>query len=506
MAELERIALAVMLALLFLLFTWFSFHRHHKRNGAPDSKTMGDLVVAYASQSGRAHALAEQCANGFSGKASLLSLNQLTPQHLSQIKTLLVFASTYGEGEAPDNGALFEKALQPKSGKEFDIKPFQFAVIALGDSYYTDFCSFGYRIHSELEKRLAKPLMECITLDASAPEQEHTALLQVQKLVQDLGGEFYADKAEKNVIAKRYTVSLQSRKHLNKNSPGAGLYWLELSSTNALHYSAGDIAEVFPRQNLSACHAQLTAMGITVKKRVTVNGQSLPVLNWLASRQWPLPEKPEQSTVQQWLQSLPEVAPRQYTIANAFKKGSLELVVRQNINEQGELGLASGWLTEQLEEGAELDIAIRDNQEFHTPPAEQPLILIGNGSGIAGLRAHLQHRSNTGGEPCWLLYGERNAKADRPFAKEVTELQTYGVIQQLDLVFSRNGEQSEYVQDRLRQRSDLLLQWLERNACIYVCGSRKGMGQGVHDALQALVGEERLQQLQAQGRYRRDVY
>lgn len=231
----------------------------------------------------------------------------------------------------------------------------------------------------------------------------------------------------------------------------------------------------------------------------------MPAWQWLASRQWPLPNKPASAPLEQWLSDLPEEAPRQYTIANAYMPNELELVVRQQRNEAGDLGLASGWLTERLNLNDPVELAIRDNQEFHTPPADQPLILIGNGSGIAGLRAHWQHRARTGGEPCWVLFGERDAFADRLFADELSDLQAKGVIQSLDCVYSRGGE-PEYVQQRLIRRKDQLLSWLGRNACIYVCGSRLGMGQGVHQALLELLGEQRVEELQAAGRYRRDVY
>ncbi|UTF60615.1 NADPH cytochrome P450 oxidoreductase family protein [Gilvimarinus sp. DA14] len=504
MGELERIALAAMLALLFLLFTWFCYHRHGWR---PRRKAVsGNLVIAYASQSGRSHALAEQCWRGFEGRASLINVNQLSPQTLSQTRQLLIFASTYGEGEAPDNGALFEKNLAKQSNAEWNFASTEYAVIALGDSYYTDFCAYGYRVHSVLERLEARPLAQCITLDASKPEQEQAALLQVQRLVHSMGGNFIADSAEHNLIPERHTVSLLKRKRLNPKSPGAPLYHLQLTSAPDLSYSAGDIAEVFPRHNQRTCQQQLAQLGLSETAVISVQEKTYNAIEWLATRQWPLPDKPADIAPEKWLAELPEVAPRQYTIANAFDCANLQLVVRQQVNQQGELGLASGWLTEHMQLDEKLEISVLDNQEFHTPPPAQPLILIGNGSGIAGLRAHWQQRARTGGEPVWLLYGERDPHSDKPFADECAELKAQGVLQQIDLVYSRNGEHSQYVQDRLLQRGELLQQWLQNDACIYVCGSRVGMGQGVHSALQSLLGEERLQQLQADGRYRRDVY
>jgi len=41
---------------------------------------------------------------------------------------------------------------------------------------------------------------------------------------------------------------------------------------------------------------------------------------------------------------------------------------------------------------------------------------------------------------------------------------------------------------------------------LYVCGSLNGMAAGVDAALTDIIGSAALQELNAQGRYRRDVY
>ena len=48
--------------------------------------------------------------------------------------------------------------------------------------------------------------------------------------------------------------------------------------------------------------------------------------------------------------------------------------------------------------------------------------------------------------------------------------------------------------------------WVADGACVYVCGSLKGMAAGVDAALNRMLGEEAVQQLIEDGRYRRDVY
>ncbi|MEG0557099.1 MAG: hypothetical protein RR574_11630, partial [Comamonas sp.] len=82
----------------------------------------------------------------------------------------------------------------------------------------------------------------------------------------------------------------------------------------------------------------------------------------------------------------------------------------------------------------------------------------------------------------------------------------HGQLERLDCAWSRHPVQRRYVQDVLREQGALLQSWVARGAAIYVCGSLKGMGQGVHEALERLLGAETLQHMQLQRRYCRDVY
>jgi sulfite reductase (NADPH) flavoprotein alpha-component len=62
------------------------------------------------------------------------------------------------------------------------------------------------------------------------------------------------------------------------------------------------------------------------------------------------------------------------------------------------------------------------------------------------------------------------------------------------------------VQHRLREQADAVRAWVDDGAAIYVCGSLQGMAGGVDAALQDILGDARLQAMQRDGRYRRDVY
>jgi sulfite reductase (NADPH) flavoprotein alpha-component len=134
------------------------------------------------------------------------------------------------------------------------------------------------------------------------------------------------------------------------------------------------------------------------------------------------------------------------------------------------------------------------------------MLLIGNGSGLAGLRGLLRARIGLGVRENWLLFGERNSAHDFLLRGELEGWQASGWLDKLDLAFSRDQQERVYVQDLLRAQADAVRAWIARGAAIYVCGSLQGMAGGVHQALGEILGEEALAQLGAEGRYRRDVY
>ena len=149
---------------------------------------------------------------------------------------------------------------------------------------------------------------------------------------------------------------------------------------------------------------------------------------------------------------------------------------------------------------------MRRNSGFHAPEADCPLILIGNGTGLAGLRSLLKQRIGAGHLRNWLLFGERNAAHDFYCREELGGWQASGELARLDLAFSRDQAAKLYVQDRLRMAAEHLRNWVAEGAAIYVCGSLDGMAGGVDEVLREVLGAAQVEALIEQGRYRRDVY
>jgi sulfite reductase (NADPH) flavoprotein alpha-component len=174
------------------------------------------------------------------------------------------------------------------------------------------------------------------------------------------------------------------------------------------------------------------------------------------------------------------------------------------VRDDGSLGLGSGWLTEIAQPGGVIKLRLRPNPNFQ-PPGDGPQILIGAGTGMAGLRAHLQHRQAKKLGDAWLLFGERGEKTDFYYCDDIKGWQADGTLARTDLVFSRDAAPKRYVQNLVTERGDEIRRWIDRGASILVCGGLK-MAAGVQEALLGLVGQEKLDQMTQDGLYRRDIY
>jgi sulfite reductase (NADPH) flavoprotein alpha-component len=180
--------------------------------------------------------------------------------------------------------------------------------------------------------------------------------------------------------------------------------------------------------------------------------------------------------------------------------------VREVIH-QGQPGVVSSALIHQLPLGASIRARIKSNTNFHLKPNSTRLILIGNGTGLAGLRSHLKARITQGNQRNWLIFGERNQAHDNYYSEELSAWQKQGWITQLDLVFSRDAaSQHTYVQHRLLFHAKQVREWIKDGATIMVCGSLYGMGSDVDNVLREILGSAQLEQLVEQRRYLRDVY
>ncbi|MDR6586464.1 sulfite reductase subunit alpha [Herbaspirillum sp. BH-1] len=514
MALQTRYLLAALIALTYLVFcvmTALTYRRAQRRQqaqwagaGAGNSDA-ATVLLAFASQTGTAERLALQSAQSLraGGMAvRVLPLDQLQEDDLLheddllRRRLLLFVVSTTGEGDAPDMAAtLAQRMAQPSPGAP--LPQLQFGVLALGDRSYQQYCAFGYALHAWLGRRHAQPLFDVIDVDNG----DDGALRHWQHQLGVLSG--HSDEADWSAPAYG-RWRLAQRQLLNPGSAGGAVYHLQLTPLDlpAPSWQAGDIAEIGPRNSDQAVQSFIQALGLQNEMSTLA-----PVL---ASRLLPHEAAALQAlrglSGADLLARLKPLPHRAYSIASLPADGGLELMVRLMHQPDGRAGIGSGWLGLHAAPGQEIDLRVRVNTAFHGPQDDRPLILIGNGTGLAGLRAHLRQRIAAGQRRNWLLFGERSHRHDFFHGDELQGWLAEGHLQRLDLAFSRDQAQRVYVQDKLREAAAELQQWVEQGASLYVCGSLQGMAAGVTLALQEILGEAALQALAEQGRYRRDVY
>lgn len=169
---------------------------------------------------------------------------------------------------------------------------------------------------------------------------------------------------------------------------------------------------------------------------------------------------------------------------------------------------------------------------------EGNVLMIATGTGITPFRAFLEARAKQTADQrkgkWWLVYGCRFAgeEGDSVYLDEIRTWKEQGVLDRLDVVYSRDTGRSElsaefgaeqkagakYVQHALALHASELYSFLaDDNSIVYTCGEYKTMGRGVVTAL-AEIWEERqgwekgkgieywMEERGEKGGYRRDVW
>ncbi|WP_162874011.1 sulfite reductase flavoprotein subunit alpha [Pseudomonas viridiflava] len=457
-------------------------------------------LIGFASQSGFAEQLAWQTAGQLQAAGMPVNVQRLadvTEQDLSQSRNALFVVSTFGDGEAPDSARGFERKLL---GSGLSLNNLNYAVLGLGDRQYQHFCAFAHRLQDWLQQQGGQSLFAPVEVDSADPVALQHWQQQLGQLTGSTPAVLWQAPAYDNWV-------LSQRELLNPGSSGSKVFLLGLTPPSSMAWAAGDLVEVMPRNSRQAVEDFLTGLGIVVNSPVSVGGLEEPIEVALASRQLPHHRAHLVGLhAQALIDALVPLAPREYSIASIVEDGVLELIVRQELHPDGSLGLASGWLTEHVALDDSVSLRVRRNSSFHLPAEPRPLILLGNGTGLAGLRSLLRARIAQGQVRNWLLFGERHQAYDFHCGDELQAWLEAGQLTRLDLAFSRDQAEKIYVQDRLLQAADELKAWLAEGASIYICGSLEGMAAGVDAALIEILGAQMVGELIEEGRYRRDVY
>ncbi|WP_456285123.1 molybdopterin-dependent oxidoreductase [Microbacterium sp. JZ101] len=502
-----------------------------------------EVTVLWASQTGNAEEFAHACVaavaeRGMRGR--LVGMDAFRAADLADVERLLVVTSTFGTGGPPDNGSAFWDELRGEDAPRLDGLPY--AVLAMGDSTYDDFCGHGRSIDQRLRELGAVALVERVDCE---PFDDLPAAQWLERALSAIAGAEAPPAAAPAAPAPAPAAPFTRR-----NPLGAPLALNVLLSGDGsqkevrrigfdlaeagVSYEAGDALGVVCDNAPEVVADWLDAAGLDPAAVVHVDGQDQlfehvlrtrfditrigpDLLAFVSERNrdttlaallrrdsrhrleqhlWGmhaadlLREFPVTAAPEEWVEVLGRLAPRQYSISSSPKEGHgrVELTVSvvrfRTDDDRARGGVCSTFLADRAQEGA-VPIYLQRSAHFR-PPADPaaPMIMIGPGTGIAPFRGFLHDRradGHTGRN--WLFFGEQHEATDFYYRDELVGMHEDGFLTRLDTAFSRDQRQKIYVQDRMREHGAELWRWLQEGASVFVCGDAERMAKDVDHAL-----------------------
>ncbi|WOF23703.1 flavodoxin domain-containing protein [Microbacterium betulae] len=509
------------------------------------------VEVLYGTQTGNAAFLAEQLSASLrtSGLgANLAELDAVGVEQLAKATHVVVVTSTYGEGEMPDDAELFWEALSAEDAPR--LEGLRYAVLALGDSGYDDFCQAGKLIDLRLEQLGAVRVAPRADCDV---DFEETALAWSADVAAILAAEA-PEGAAAPASVPAPVAPARARLPWNRRTPyGSRLavnrvlsrlgsakeirhYELELGDSG-IEYAAGDALAVVPLNDPALARRILDRLGLragddadgaTLEQRMRedweIRTPSKDLIAAIAERD---PEselaemvrRDDREAMDSWLWGrdlldLLEASPgvrfdpvelagllrplqaRQYSISSSPLQSPdrihLTVASVRHGDDRVREGVCSTFLADRLSDDDLVGIYPQPNAAFSVPDdGETPIVMVGPGTGIAPFRGFLHERAEsgaTGGN--WLFFGDQHRATDFVYEEELQELADRGVLTRLDLAFSRDQAEKVYVQTLMRERAAELYAWLEEGASFYVCGDASRMAKDVERALLDVVAQQ----------------
>lgn len=511
-------------------------------------------------------------------QTQIANMADLRVAALSKFKHLLLIVSTWGEGDPPETATDFYEAMMGESAPQ--LPHLNFSVLALGDTSYEHFCKTGKDFDARLEALGGNRLHARVDCDvdfddaySAWAEAALNAFAPLLKIDSRASNGTIVESSPKTAI--KYSrknpciAPLSERIHLNGTGSAKDTLHLEFDlSDSGLSYEVGDSLAVQPKNSEALVDLLLKSASFDPESSVSIKGEDYPLKEALISeldittlsvpfltrynghakneKLAALLDGEDKSKIQDYIQGrdsidllvdfpapnlseqefvelLRKLPPRLYSIASSQKAhpDSVHLtvgVVRYPSQGRTREGVCSTFLAERIDIDSSAKVFVTPNKNFKLPEdSDAPIIMVGPGTGIAPFRAFIQERKATGAQgKNWLFFGDQHFLSDFLYQAEWQAYQKEGILNKIDLAFSRDQKEKVYVQDKMKAHATELYQWLESGAYFYVCGDASRMARDVDSALHEIIrteaglseaeAEEYIKQLKAEKRYLRDVY
>ena len=538
------------------------------------------ITVLSGSQTGNAKSVADKVAAELTEAGIAVKrvpLKDYKAKTIADEKYLLLVTSTQGEGEPPEEGVVLHKLLNGKKAPK--LTELQFAVLGLGDSSYPNFCQAGKDFDQRFAELGATRLFERVDadLDYSATAEQwirdivaivKEQVAQASPVVQSIATATTAPVAKESQYNKAnpFPATLITNQKITGRQSDKDVRHLEFDLAGSdLHYQAGDalgvwfdndpklvdevlsLAQIDPtteviieRKMQTISTALLSHLELTQNTPAFVKGYAALAnneqLNDLVADNQALQELvqrtpivdvlhkfPAKLTAEQLVSLLRPLTPRLYSISSSPAEVGEEVhltvgVVRFEHEGRARSGAASSFLADRVEEDGAVRVFVEHNDNFRLPnDATKPIIMVGSGTGVAPFRAFMQQRTaDEASGKNWLIFGNPHFASDFLYQTEWQQFAKEGFLHKYDFAWSRDQEKKIYVQDKIRENSTALWQWLQEGAYFYVCGDAAKMAKDVEQALLEVIAkegnlspdeaEDYLNELREEKRYQRDVY
>ena len=538
------------------------------------------ITLLYGSETGNAQGLAEifeERLSNIGHNVTLKAMDEFKPKNLKNVEDLFIITSTQGEGDPPDNAAELHEFIHGRKAPK--LEGVRFSVLALGDQTYEFFCQTGKDFDKKLEELGAERLYERVDCDVDYEEDAEKWMANVINTIdsapegtqseQVVSESIKSAKEKKYSKANPYQAEVLENINLNGRGSNKETRHIEFLLDNfGEEYEVGDCLVVLPQNDPALVELLISTLGwdpgdqiqisedgdtISLEEALTsyfeITKLTRPLLqnaaayfdnealedkvqdsewiqNYIEGRDFidllndfP-PEELEPEDLYQILRKLP---PREYSISSSYQSLPDEVhitvgAVRYNTHGRDRSGVCSVQFAERIQPGDTVPIYLKRNPNFKFPKdGDTPVIMIGPGTGIAPFRAHMQEREEYGYKGnTWLFFGDQHFTTDFLYQTEWQEWLKDGVLEKMNVAFSRDTDQKVYVQHRIAEHSKEFNEWLEKGASIYICGDEKNMAKDVHQAIRNVLVKEQnlteedaesyLKQMKKDKRYQRDVY